>query len=214
MRWTKGRRERCVRASFGFGFVTVGVGQQRQVSRILFWLSAVVAVATWNAPWPLCRPWWLKLPSFNAGWLVNEMPFHVLAGHAFVVAFLARLGALDDHPRASRRSLERGVGRGPHRSCGSASPRRQRHRRGAASNHRARWSHHHGRGSYSDRSVPRSWLVSPWWAWFPAPGSNASPTWSTPQSLDEISSSICTCRQYVHTIARSRPSSRWRMVRR
>ena len=68
------------------------------MSWILFGLSALVAVATFNALWPVRRPWWLKLPSFNAGWFANELPVHVLAGHAVVVVVLAGLGALDDRP--------------------------------------------------------------------------------------------------------------------
>ena len=62
------------------------------MSWILFWFASLVAVTTSNALWPIRRPWWLKLASFNAGWFVNEMPFHALAGQAFVVAILvARL---------------------------------------------------------------------------------------------------------------------------
>ena len=61
------------------------------MSWILFGLSALVAVATFNALWPVRRPWWLKLPSFNAGWFANELPVHLLAGHSIVVVVLAGL---------------------------------------------------------------------------------------------------------------------------
>ena len=68
------------------------------MSWILFGLSALVAVATFNALWPVRRPWWLKLPSFNAGWFANELPVHLLAGHTVVVVVLAAMGALDERP--------------------------------------------------------------------------------------------------------------------
>jgi hypothetical protein len=61
----------------------------------------LVAVATSNALWPVRRPWWLKLRSFNAGWFANELPFHVLAGLAVLVATLTWLGASTTAPGKS-----------------------------------------------------------------------------------------------------------------
>jgi acetyl esterase/lipase len=68
------------------------------VSWILFGLSIVAAVATCNALWPIRRPWWLKLASFNAGYVANELPLHLLAGHGVLVGILVALGALDERP--------------------------------------------------------------------------------------------------------------------
>ena len=139
------------------------------MSWILFGLSALVAVATLNALWPVRRPWWLKLPSFNAGWFANELPVHLLCGHTLVVVVLAGLGALDHrpgqvgvalsvtaavglvvvaaaHPRAGN-AMDEALGRaigpgGPSIADGAASP---------------------------GPAVPWSWLVWPWLAWSRAP---------------------------------------------
>ena len=65
---------------------------------VLCGIAAFVVVCVANAVWPLRRPWWLKLVSFNLGWLVNELPFHALAGNAVLVTALAASGTLDERP--------------------------------------------------------------------------------------------------------------------
>jgi acetyl esterase/lipase len=143
------------------------VGQQGRVSWILLCSSSLVAVGTWNALWPVRRPWWLKLPSFSAGWFVNELPLHVLAGHAFVVVVLARLGAIDDRRGQVGLALSVGAAVGlvvlavAHRRAESAVDEALRPTVGSGSP-----------ASVGDRrrAVPRSWLALPWLAWCRAPG--------------------------------------------
>jgi acetyl esterase/lipase len=58
-------------------------------------LSLLSASGTVHALRPVRRPWWLRLASFNAGWVACELPLHALAGHAAMVLVFASLGALD-----------------------------------------------------------------------------------------------------------------------
>jgi acetyl esterase/lipase len=140
------------------------------VSWILFCLAMLVAVATSNALWPVRRPWWLKLPSFNAGWFANEMPVHVLAGLAVLVAILVRLGALDDRPGQVGLVLSVLSAGGlvvlaaAHRRAGSAIDEALRQTIGLSGPVTL------DAGGTPRRPVPRSWLVLPWLAWFRAPG--------------------------------------------
>jgi acetyl esterase/lipase len=73
-------------------------GHEETVSWIFLILSVFGALGTLNALWPRRRPWWMKLASFNQGWLANELPIHVLAGNAIGVALFGALGALDERP--------------------------------------------------------------------------------------------------------------------
>ena len=57
-------------------------------------LAALGAIGTLNALFPLRRPWWLKLASFNLGWLSNELPLHVIAANAVIVVACAAGGSL------------------------------------------------------------------------------------------------------------------------
>src|SRR5215207_5841428 len=68
------------------------------MSWLFFVLSGPGLVGTVNALSPLRRPWWLKLPSFEAGWTANELPLHVLAGNAVGVVLFALLGAFEERP--------------------------------------------------------------------------------------------------------------------
>ena len=126
---------------------------------LLCW-SAMVTVAVANALWPVRRPWWLKLPSFCAGWFVNEMPLHALAGHAVVVAVLVRWGALEGGPgrvglvlsvasavglvvlAAAHRGARLAVDEALDRTIGDHLPLDER--------------------GVCGPSIPRSWLVLPW----------------------------------------------------
>ena len=140
------------------------------MSWILFGLSALVAVATLNALWPVRRPWWLKLPSFNAGWFANELPSHLLAGHAIVVVVLAALGALDERPGQVGVALSAAAAAGlivlaaAHRRAGNAMDEALRRSIGPGSPITS------DADGTTGRSLPRSWLVWPWLAWSRAPG--------------------------------------------
>src|SRR5215203_4550100 len=68
------------------------------MSWLFFVLSGLGLVGTVNALWPLRRPWWLKLPSFQAGWMANELPVQVLAGNVVGVVLFALLDAFDQRP--------------------------------------------------------------------------------------------------------------------
>jgi len=140
------------------------------VSWILFCLATVVTVATSNALWPVRRPWWLKLPSFTAGWFANEMPLHMLVGLAVALAMLTWAGALRDLP--GQVGLVLGVA-----SAGGLVVLAAAHRRaGGAIAEMLRQSIGLGgvitqaEGGVPGRSAPWSWLVLPWLAWFRAPG--------------------------------------------
>ena len=61
-------------------------------------LSVIGALYTLNGLKPLRRPWWLKVPSFLAGWATNELAPHVLVVQIVVVALFAWGGALDGLP--------------------------------------------------------------------------------------------------------------------
>jgi BD-FAE len=140
------------------------------VSWILLCLAMLVAVATSNALWPVRRPWWLKLRSFNAGWFANELPFHVLAGLAVLVAILTWLGALDDRPGQVGLVLSVASAGGlvvlaaAHRRAGRAIDETLRQTIGLGG------SVTMDEDGFPDRFVPRWWLVLPWLAWFRAPG--------------------------------------------
>ena len=140
------------------------------MSWILFLFASLVAVTTSNALWPIRRPWWLKLASFNAGWFVNEMPLHALAGQAFVVAILARQGALDDLPG------QVGVAVSVASTVGLVVLAAAHHRAGNAVDEALRQSIGPSgptavpEARRAGRSVPRSWVVLPLLAWLRAPG--------------------------------------------
>jgi acetyl esterase/lipase len=74
------------------------VGATGGVPWILFVFSALVAIGTANALWPVRRPWWLKLPSFNLGWFCNELPLHVLATTALALVLFGAFGAFRAPP--------------------------------------------------------------------------------------------------------------------
>ena len=140
------------------------------MSWILFGLSALVAVATLNALWPVRRPWWLKLPSFNAGWFANELPVHLLAGHTVVVVVLAAMGALGERPG------QVGVALSVAAAAGLVVLAAAHQRAGNAMDEALRWSIGPGGPVIADgdgktgRPVPWSWLVWPWLAWSRPPG--------------------------------------------
>jgi acetyl esterase/lipase len=158
-----------LRASNDPGLVVGRVGAKGAVSWILLCLSSLLAVGTRNALWPLRRPWWLKLPSFNAGWFVNELPLHVLVGQAVVVVVLASLGALDGRPG------QVGVVLSAISAVGlvvlAAAHRRARGAIDEALRHAVGLSDPLTReGGAVGPSLPRSWLLMPWLAWFRASG--------------------------------------------
>ena len=140
------------------------------MSWILFWFASLVAVATSNAMWPIRRPWWLKLASFNAGWFVNELPLHALAGQACVVAILVRLGALDDLPGQA------GVAVTVASTVGLVVLAVADRRAGNAVDEALREAIRAGgrtavpEARRGGQSMPRSWLVLPWLAWCRVPG--------------------------------------------
>ncbi|MET0326288.1 MAG: alpha/beta hydrolase [Ilumatobacteraceae bacterium] len=131
-------------------------------------MSVLFAVATLNALWPVRRPWWVKMSSFTAGWFANELPIHLLAGHAVVVATLCGLGALDERPGQVGVALSVAAAVGlvvlaaAHRRAGEAMDEalgpvlaaggaRSEDREGARS------------------AVPTTWLAWPWLAWTGTP---------------------------------------------
>jgi acetyl esterase/lipase len=140
------------------------------VSWILFGLSAVAAVATCHALWPLRRPWWLKLASFNAGYLANELPLHVLAGHSILVAVLTAMGALDERP--GQVGLALSIAGAVGLIVLAVAHRRAR----VVIDDAVRPSLRSDAGFGTDRTraprwpFPMSWLVLPGLAWFRAPG--------------------------------------------
>jgi acetyl esterase/lipase len=140
------------------------------VSWILFALSTVAAAATGNALWPIRRPWWLKLASFNAGYLANELPLHVLAGHGFLAGILVALGALHERPGQFGLVLSAATAVGL--VVLAAAHRRARF----VVDDAVRPSVGSDGGFGPDRTrptrwpFPTSWLVLPGLAWFHTPG--------------------------------------------
>jgi len=139
------------------------------VTWILFGLSAVAAVATCNALWPIRRPWWLKLASWNAGYLANELPLHVLAGHSVLVGVLAAMGALDERPGQVGLAVSAAVAIGlvvlavAHRRARTSVDDALRPTLGDAG-FGADWTR------LTRWPFPMSWLVLPGLAWFRTPG--------------------------------------------
>jgi acetyl esterase/lipase len=125
-------------------------------------LSALSAASTLNALWPVRRPWWLKLPSFNQGWFANELPFHALVGNVVAVAVFAGWGALDDAPGMTGTALMVASSAGlvvlgaAHWRAGPAMDRALGDGFGAAAAPR--------------EAVSRARLVFPWLAWVRTPG--------------------------------------------
>jgi acetyl esterase/lipase len=68
------------------------------VSWAFFAVSVVGAIFTLNALWPARRPDTLTLPSFFAGWLTSELPYHHLVWQAITTVVWIALGALDHWP--------------------------------------------------------------------------------------------------------------------
>ncbi len=134
------------------------------MSWIFLCLSVFGAISTFNALWPLRRPWWLKLASFNSGWFANELPLHALGWNMVVVAFFAWWGALDDRVGAVGVVLTAASSVGlvvlavAHRGAGPAADRALPDRLEPDLARRV------------DDPLPRSWMVLPWLAWFRAPG--------------------------------------------
>src|SRR5688572_3637799 len=132
-------------------------------------LSALGALSVANALWPLRRPWWLKLPSFNLGWGVNELPLHALAGNAFVVAIFTSLGALEDRPGRVAVALTAVS------SVGLVVLAAAHFRAGAAVDAGIREALGDDDpliGDLDERAaspLPRSWFVLPWLAWWRTP---------------------------------------------
>ena len=63
-----------------------------------FVVSVIGALFTINALWPPRRPDALTVPSFFAGWLTSELPFHHLAWQIVATGVWIALGALDSWP--------------------------------------------------------------------------------------------------------------------
>lgn len=155
--------------------ITVGPSAQRAfptVSWIFFALSVLGAIGTANALWPLRRPWWLKLASFNSGWFANELPLHALSGNAVVVAFFAIWGALDDRPGLVGLVLTLVSSLGlvvlgmAHRQAGPAIDQALPEGLGAGYDTRV----DPDLARRFDERRPRSWMVLPWLVWFSTPG--------------------------------------------
>jgi acetyl esterase/lipase len=136
------------------------------------WLFVVItasgAIGTANALWPCRRPWWLKLPSFNLGWFANELPLHALVWNAVVVVVGARLGALDERPArlglvlVAASSVGLVVLAAAHRSAAIVTEHAVDTGFGVDESHRPE--------PLVDHTLPRTWRVFPWLAWFGAPG--------------------------------------------
>ena len=137
------------------------------VSWILFGLSIVAAAATCNALWPIRRPWWLKLASFNAGYLANELPLHVLAGQATLVGVLASMGALDERPGQVGLALSAAAAVGlvvlaaAHRRARAVVDEAVRPSLGSDGGFGTDWT-----ARRPGWPFPTSWLVLPGMAWF------------------------------------------------
>jgi acetyl esterase/lipase len=130
------------------------------VASIFLFLSGFGVLGALHALWPLRRPWWLKLASFNMGWLANELPLHGLAWNAVIVAFFALVGALDEGPGRVGlvliviSSIGLVVLGAAHARAGPAVSRALRDGLGVDDSTRL------------DAPFPRSWLALPWLAWF------------------------------------------------
>lgn len=141
------------------------------MSWILFGLSAVAAIAACNALWPVRRPWWLKLASFNAGYVANELPLHVLVGHWVLVAVLAAMGALDEAPGRIGFALSVAASVGlvvlavAHRRARIAVDDAVFPTLGRDAGFGTDWTR------VARWPFPTSWLVLPGLAWFRTPGS-------------------------------------------
>jgi acetyl esterase/lipase len=68
------------------------------VAGAFFAVSVIGALFTLNALWPARRPEALTIPSFFAGWLTSELPFHHLAWQAIATSVWIALGALNSWP--------------------------------------------------------------------------------------------------------------------
>jgi acetyl esterase/lipase len=140
------------------------------VSWILFGLSAVAAIATCNALWPVRRPWWLKLASFNAGYIANELPLHVLVGHGVLIAGLAVMGGLDEGPGQVGLALSAASAVGlvvlaaAHRRARAVVDEAVRPTLGSDAGFGTDWTR------ATRWPFPRSWLLLPGLAWFRTPG--------------------------------------------
>ena len=169
----------------------------KRASRIVPWLflvlAALGAIGTLNALFPLRRPWWLKLASFNLGWLSNELPLHVLAANAVVVAACAAGGSL--HGWAGAVGLVLMIGSSVGLAFLAAAHRRAAGDIDAALRQAFGPDDAAGLDSTrrADPPIPRSWLVLPGLAWLSRRREwNESPTWSTRPSRAETSSSTST----------------------
>ena len=68
------------------------------MSWAFFAVSVVGALFTINALWPIHRPEPLAVPSFFAGWLTSELPYHHLVWQAAATIVWVALGALNQWP--------------------------------------------------------------------------------------------------------------------
>jgi acetyl esterase/lipase len=140
------------------------------VSWILFGLSLVAAIATLNALWPIRRPWWLKLASFNAGFVANEMPLHCLAGHSVLVGVLAAAGALDEPAGRVGLAVSAAAAVGlvvlaaAHRRARTVVDEAVRPTLGGDAGFGTDWTR------TTRWPFPTAWLVLPGLAWFRTPG--------------------------------------------
>jgi acetyl esterase/lipase len=132
------------------------------VSWVFLVLAAFGAAGTLNALWPARRPWWFKLPSFNMGWLANELPFHALATNAIGVAVFDALGAFEERPGQVGLALTIASSIGlvvlgaAHGKAGAAMTQALDHEPGPV-----------GSG---EATIPRAQLLLPWLVWSRAPG--------------------------------------------
>ena len=68
------------------------------MSWAFFIVSVIGALFTINALWPVRRPEPFALPSFFAGWLTSELPYHHLVWQAVATLAWIAVGALDHWP--------------------------------------------------------------------------------------------------------------------
>ena len=144
-------------------------GAAGAVSWILFGLSALVAMATFNALWPVRRPWWLKLAELQRRVVRQRVAAcMLLAGHGHRRGGARRAGSLDEPPAATlgvALSVASAVGltvlAAAHRRAGQ---RRSTRRCGEAIGPRR--SVTPDEDPTTCRPVPWSWRGLPWLAWF------------------------------------------------
>src|SRR5258708_6038525 len=74
------------------------MGQTLGVALAFFAVSVLRALFTLNALWPVRRPDALTIPSFFAGWLTSELPFHHLAWQLAATLVWIAIGALQSWP--------------------------------------------------------------------------------------------------------------------